>query len=248
MSYPAIRFSSYLFEKPDGFANTGDSRIVENEIPRRNGSVIVSPKVLKSRTISIKETLVADTPTALQTKFDNMRAILISGTQPLYLFNNRYINAVETSFSTDYVRGTNVRVANCAVHFLAVDPFVYSDTPTTDTKTVTATGQSKALTKLGNAPIRPVITISSIVTATITTLQISNGGNSFTLANLSAGQTWIVDLANYTCTKNAISDLTDFSGTFFQITPSDKDLVFTVNPSPCNFLCTIAFRDTYYDF
>ena len=125
MVYPSMMFGSYKFERPEGFQISGDSRVAETQIPRRHGSIIVSPIVLNSRTISIKETLVADNPAGLQTKYDALRTALEAGQDKLYLYDNRYINCVKTSFGTDYERGTNATVAHCTIQFLATDPFVY---------------------------------------------------------------------------------------------------------------------------
>jgi len=247
ITYPLVMFGTYVFEKPQNFAISSDSRIQEVEIPRRHGSILVAPIVLKSRVITITETLVADTSAALQTKFDNFKAQLESGTQPLYLNSNRYIYCNKTGFSTDYVRGTSARVANCAVTFLAVDPFVYGTDAYTDTEHVIANGQSYSIFYTAPAPFKPKFTLRNISTGTIYSLRITNGTSFCQVTTLSAGETWVIDSLTETVTKNGVDAMEFFSGSFLQVANSDTTLSLTISPGTVDLYLDTEFRNTYYD-
>lgn len=253
MAYPSVMFSTtetvarnYVFERPEAVVLPIDSRIVETEIPRRDGSKIVTPVVLKSRKFEIKETLVANTPDALRVKYDNLTELLETGLLIFYLYNDRFVYCQKENFSTDYERGTGATVAHCIVSFIAADPYFYGSQSRMVTQNITATAQTLSVTTSGSTVARPLITIYTIAATNLTSLNVASVNGNFTLTSLNIGETWAVDCYNKTVTKNGTSDFADFLGNFFTIPIGTSNLTFTVNPSPCNFFVDVNYRDTYY--
>ena len=178
MAYPSMRFGTWSFEKPEGFSISGDSRVVETEIPRRHGSLIVSPIVLKSRNINIRETLIANSPEELRIKYDNLRNVLESGEQKLWLYNDRYINCVKNSFATDYIRGTQAKSAICSMDFVATDPFIYDGTSTTITEYISDSNINHDDFFINNSSFKQIYPKYTITFGTVTP------GSTYTLSKV----------------------------------------------------------------
>ena len=257
MSYPIIQFGTYVFERPSGFDITGDQRIVETEIPRRDGSLIVSPVMMKSRTISLRERLIANTPAELQTKMDTLRAVLNSGLNALTLYNTRAIYCNMQSFSTSYVPGTQATMADCAITFLASQyPYFYDLTGWQSDIVVLSNNSMYHFNSLGNAPLQPEFAFINdqgipATSVTITTYNAYTSTSSFSVTNT---PTVLPYVYNVDCFTPTCDDFTIFAGNFIQVPKSTyggatPEFYYKINLIPTNASITVnnQWVDTYYD-
>jgi YVTN family beta-propeller protein len=127
-----VKFGNYSFPKTFHVSSApSETKVPATEIPRRDG-VAVGVSRLKEKNISIKGMLRADTPNELRAAMDNLLAAVNAGRQRLYLWDDRYIWATKTSFTTDYDESSFERYAFAGVDFLCDSPFWESTEESTD--------------------------------------------------------------------------------------------------------------------
>jgi hypothetical protein len=242
-SWLLFKFGNYRFKRPQVMSETLPSRIQETKIPRRDGSVIVAPIVLDSRTLTVEDMLVGYDTTDLQTQISKLNTVLESGFQPLYFRNNRYLNCRKTNVTYDYERGTNGRVARATIELLAIDPYTYGDSHIVN-QSITTNPQTVVITNQGNAIAKPVIQVTA--NQAITTLKITNllTGDFFTFGPLVNTDILIVDYANFNVTINGVQMFKFFAGNFITLMNGANSIKVE---GTTNATLNVTFKDTYYE-
>ncbi len=121
-----LKFGNYVFPAtliPDG--GPQDIDLGESELPRQDGSRL-QPGRVKSRLLSVKGGVQADTMDALRAALDPLKSACVRGTAaPLfYGCDDRYFNAVVESFSDSYSEGQLWgALATISISFRCGEPF-----------------------------------------------------------------------------------------------------------------------------
>lgn len=216
-----LQFGDYEFPLALNVTSLGgDSRIGAADIPRRAGQVAQLGQPA-ARAVSAEGTLFSD---ELRAALDTMAAALNAGEQPLWLYDDRYLLAQKQSFSHDWEPGNFQRYCTVAVSFLCADPYFYAADESTETWTTPGNGDDITITAAGNAPCRPVFSITAGATGSWA-LTLAVGDSAFSLTgDATSGDVIIVDCAAETVTLD--SDGSDqmalFDGSFQSFSPGEN--------------------------
>lgn len=192
------------------------------KLPRTDGARNIRGS-LDARTIRIRGRLIGLGGTIgavdLRAKIDSLRsaifasapASLYAGRSDRYLRNAQCEGVREVFDATGYDRNVEVEL-----EFLAADPYYYSTTATSDSWTVTASGQSRNILVSGNAAAAPVFTFTIAGAGPVTlaiTLTNNSTGKSFTLTGAAyGGDVIVVDTLNQTVTTSGVNTIALFDG------------------------------------
>ncbi len=218
-----IKFGSYSL--PSAFAIVSEpqsSVLAVSRLPRANGAR-VSTRYVGEGVITLEGGLARDlgstSDTALRTALDTLKANL-QGTANLYKHDDRYWrNCQLRDFGINTPSPTlELRLHRVALSFVTGDPFQYSTTTTTNSRTISASGQTQATTNAGNAPAAPAISLTVGGSGAVTlacTITNSTTSESFTLAGaVTGGDVIIIDSLEQTVTIGGTDKTSLFDGVF----------------------------------
>ncbi|MCM8774611.1 MAG: phage tail family protein [Candidatus Omnitrophica bacterium] len=243
MDWIVFKFGNYIFKRPQVLSENIPSRIQQTAIPRRDGTVIVSPIVLESKIIQVQEILVGDSIDNLDTQKKELILELENGENKLWFRNSRYINCVKQNATFDYERGTGGKVLRVTIDFLAVDPFVYDGTETIIDQNIETSPQDIIVFNNGDAQAKPYIKI--VAGEDIELLTIINLVNSltFTYSSLIDGDILEVDTFKMDVLLNSLRNFSLFNGNFIKLN-SGPNTIRVIGTTESTF--QIKFRGTYY--
>ena len=191
-----LEFENYTF--PESLTYnlvTFRSAVPSAKLPRAHGARVPTG-YLGERRIEIRGMLKVDleTPATLQDQIDDLRAALMDGPQTLYLPNSRYLRNVQKDDNgvDRYDNTWPERLAEIAVDLITGDPFMYSDTESSDlTNVVNETPEDVVVNNAaGNAPALPELrlTVGGAGAVTIAvTVSNQTTGEAFTLSGAVSG-------------------------------------------------------------
>lgn len=200
--------------------------IVPMKVPKRHGAVVQEVPTLDPVRISMRGKIQEQDLDTLLTTLGNFQKTFSRFNKKLYIYNDRYYYAYVLSFGYKYIEGAVFKSLAYSIDFFCADPFQYSTTEVTDSRTLNSSDtaiditnniyrESFTLNNPGNSYVYPKFTITpandinSVIIRNITT-----GRNITYTGTVTSGQSLVIDCANLTVTNNGTEDLTNFSGSF----------------------------------
>lgn len=237
LNNPALGFrlehDDGYFVFPNSFSPGGiqmDTRVDAIEVPRRDGAYIGNTPPLASRRIQIRGMLIEASPLLLRGVMDQLQAALNRGVQKLYLHDDRYINAIKTSFSTDYDETSFSRYCTIAIDFMTEEPFWTSGDESSDTWS--SPSGTREIVVGGTAYTTPSFEITVASTGTLD-IELALGGQNLSLTgHVTAGDVIEVDASAQTVNNDSYDEyeyMNFFDGSFFALQPGLNELVYTHN-------------------
>lgn len=228
-----------------------ERRIATEDVSRRHGSVLIEEVVYDKRRVTIEGAIRKATAANLRSALDDLERAL-GGVQEkkLYLWDDRYINAISRSWDPEYGAGAGLLFARYTAEFECEDPFWYDASATSDVQVVTSaptSATSWTSTNPGSRLVYPTITITANVSGNISAFALANitTGKSFTFSGtVLSGNSLIVNCAARTVTNNGNNALANWpSGNiFWWLNPGAN----TVRLTGANATVTIAYNAPYY--
>lgn len=190
-----LQFGSYTFPESLTYnLMSFRSSVPSAKLPRAHGARV--PRgYLAERRIEIRGLLKADFEgDTLQEQIDDLRAALMGGPATLSLPNDRYLRNVQKDDSGQdrYDQTWPERVADIAVDLITGDPFLYSDTESSDLTNAVSSSPTDIVVNnaAGNAPALPELRLtvggSGAVTLAATITNVTTG-EAFTLSGSVTG-------------------------------------------------------------
>lgn len=229
---PYVKIGDYQFVDVQEWSESLDSRVNETEIPRRHGALISDNIYAGTRTISFKGQLHSNVATTLRYDLTLLQSYLnnLTGTQQLWVHDDRYLNAVKKSCSVSYPTGTGFQVAEWNVTFVCGDPFYYASTNTSGA-TNALSGAARTISYAGTAPAPLTLAIYPTVPQTGLTLYhivsaVTVGYLRYSGTIAAAAPGLVVNAADFTAVNAGVNALTAFEGDFFNLryTPGTASL------------------------
>lgn len=184
----------------------------------RGHGASASAKRLTEKVIRMEGGLLQSAGTPLRAQIDDLKAGL-QGSANLCLEVDRYWRNVQLrDFEVNYEGTGYGRMARLHLGFVSGDPYQYSKTTTTDSRAISATGQTKATTNSGNAPACPTLSLTVGGSGAVTlgcTVTNNTTGENFTLAGaVTGGDVIVVDCLEQTVTISGVDKTSLFDGVF----------------------------------
>lgn len=205
----------------------------------QHGGVMTGDGKVDTRTIEI-EVIIADTTTTAEYRaiVDALKRYAYRTDQKLYIDDDRYVNLAslskiaETFFDGFYrVRGT------ITLTFTCTDPFIYSDSVTTQNVTISSSPTSFIVTNTGNVDVPVILTMTATAAnASMTIVNTTDNSRTFGYQDtgFTAGKVVTVDGIEGTVMRDRSSTINATGGTFINLLPGDNVLTYT------GAACTIA--------
>lgn len=241
-----VRFGSV--DLPLGFAPLDDSiarDIQPAKLPRTDGARVIrgytGEKVILVGGMLIKGPISnLGAYSDLRTAVDALKALLATGPQNLYFFDDRYYRDVQArSVGESFVEKRFDKIANIDIEFVTGDPFKYYHSETLDVWA--APNGSRTITTLGNAYVVPLYKFTSGSASISWTFTNNTTGKSFTLiGTVTAGQVIEVDVRAKTVVIGATDKMDLFEGQFPELASGANSLMISLTTG------TITRLDTHY--
>ena len=197
--------------------------VVEFALPKYHGSIIPIGK-RKSMTLRVRGSVVSTNYDALRTLLDNLKNAFDDTAEKKFTIDDDrciFVQYKAFSYSWKMLR----TFANFSVELVASDPFVYSSTLNSDSRTPT-TGVSYNITNAGNAPTRVKVTVTAGGAAISDDLKIQNLTAGETMqyrGSIASGDELVVnnrvDDPDLEVTNDGTSDFPNFEGDFLTLLP-----------------------------
>jgi phage-related protein len=221
MANLGFKFGSYSFSGTGAliydYEIKGGSRINQQVIPLRDGAQI-NEALISPVQVTLKGTLNGSSPANLRDKKDLMFKYLLIGTQNLYIWDDRYINAQVQSLNYDYKAAMSYMPFQ--VTFIAGTPFWVAVSTTTNQQTISANPTSYSITTSGSAYARPIVTFIANQGGTIANFSFENSSTdeSFSyIGSVALNGTLEIDCENFVVEKNNSDDIANFNGDFLRL-------------------------------
>jgi hypothetical protein len=227
------KFGSVTLTGIQDWEESGDSRVVETAITRRDGAIIDDYPVLEPKIVKVSGILGGTTGEGLRTAVNTFEKNLnLLGRQALYLFDDRYIYAVKKVFNKKYSR--NGLKCFYDITFIAEDPFWLSTNLTTvGSIAITGGGATNtvSITPSGDAPAPVKFTL--VASADIGSLMIYNPYSLIdrfikfysSTEKVLNGNRLVIDTAEKSATNAGANALSNITGDFFNLYPGVANLI-----------------------
>jgi phage-related protein len=207
----ALPVTLYPIQEP------GEAGISVAKLARTTGAR-ASTRLLTEKVIRLEGGLVESAGASLRTQIDALKAGL-QGEQSLSFEADRlWRKAQMRDFEVNYEGTGYARFARVRLSFVTPDPYQYAASDTTNSRTITASGQTLNTTNAGNAPAAPVLSLtvggSGAVTLSCTVLN-NTTGESFTLnGSVTGGEVILIDTLEQSITISGVDKTALFDGLF----------------------------------
>lgn len=231
----AFDLSEYIEDHDDG----SNKRLNMQALPKRHGGLVTEVPVVEPRRIRLSGRISADTKEDLRTIIRNIASALGYSRKKLYLFDDRYYNAYNSSFQFKYLPGTGMLSAVIQLEFIADDPFEYPEGGNTIvTQTILASDtvvdptngyykKSFLINNPGSVFIYPKHTITANQGVPVGRVIIRNqttSRNQQYTGTIAIGNALVIQNGNFKVENNGVNDLTNFVGSFLHLDPGDNTI------------------------
>jgi phage-related protein len=222
MATLGFKFGSYSFTGTNAlisdFEVKGGTRQQSQVIPMKDGALITEAQ-LSPLAVTLKGTLVGSSSGHLRQQKDNFLKAMLIGTQPLYIWDDRYVTAQVKELNYDYKAAMSFMPFQ--ISFQAGTPFWVAASATTSQLTTGATTPtSYTINASGSAPGRPAVYFIANAAGTLSTISYENSttGQSFAYQGMVAlNSTLCIDCQAMTITQDGADVVGSFSGDFIKL-------------------------------
>ena len=239
-----LKFGSYAFSGTAALISDwdvrSDNRIKSHIIPLKDG-VHMEEALLNPIMVSLKGTLVGGTQSILRDLKDNFLNAICSGTQNLYIWDDRYIVAQKKSLRYDYKAALTFMPFD--ISFIGHTPFWIAVTGTSNVEAILASPTTYNISPRGSAYAKPVITIAASEAMSSISFENETTDEKFAYAGaIGSTGSLEIDCENFTVKRDGVDDIGNFSGDFLSIVNGTNVLVYAGE------LCeiSVAWNDRYY--
>lgn len=221
MSYGLV-FGTFSF--PPGFhvANVEMARSVPTaKLPRADGARVIAG-YLDAKKISVrggvyKASLSTGGGASVRSQLDALKGALAAGPASFYTDSDRfYRNCQQSTYSDTFDVTEFNRMCTVQFDLISGDPWSYAATGSTGSRSISASGQTLAVTNGGNAYGQPQISLTMGSTGNVSaTVTNTTTGEVFTIGgSVTSGDVIVVDSLLESVTKSGADEMSLFEGVF----------------------------------
>ena len=186
----------------------------------------------------------------MQTAIDNLRSALGPSSQKLYMWNDRYCNAIVNNFTHDYDPTGFSRFCMVTIEFQAYEGVWLSETQSINTWDNPVSGNSQLIVVGGTAPAVPTIIITLSASGSFDLKFDLGGGKFFTLiGTLGVATTIYVNTTaeSVVISYDGTSRISFFDGQFLILPVGNNNLTYTKNSGTATISrIQTVFRNSWY--